>query len=268
MHRRHFLAAAGSAVVAGCNQGEDDPTTTTTTTTTTPEPPQRPTIDAFNLVYQWQQYGDAVDAAVSAATPGLAIPIAYRYTVDQQESGQLDNTQQLRVFDSDGNRVGINSAQNTQLTDSAGESTWENALFFDSRGWGRGEYTAELVIQDSNTDTTSQAARTAFELTQPLNDNEIQIAEVDAPDQIRTRESYQARLIFESTASRDGGFLSTFSARTPQTEWTTYDQPIGAILPAGETNDWQSNPITFSRTGQLIFRIDRINETWNLEITE
>lgn len=50
------------------------------------------------------------------------------------------------------------------MFDKQGFSTFEHALQFDTRGWGRGTYTAEVIIRDEIANEVSQPGTTRFQL--------------------------------------------------------------------------------------------------------
>lgn len=287
MKRRAFLALAGSGVLAGCssiNSESADPTDTPTATPTpapapssnpNPEPdptptpetaPERPEVIEANHVYEWESFGDAIDNAVAASTPGVPVGIAGRYRVPVSD-GQVDMTEQVQIYNQDGTRVASNTFSDSQLASGSTEH-WEHMQLFRTGAWSTGEYTAEVIVRDNATEQVSEPYRTSFEMRPQLPRSAVSIQIVEAPSTISTGETYQPRVVFSNSGLQDGGFLSTYSARSGFSDWTTYSTPVALTIPSSGTNDYEFGATTFSETGEFELRIDRLNYTWPLTVTD
>lgn len=151
----------------------ETPTETTTRTEetprATPEPQERsPMIQEVNLVSDWEEFGDVEKNAISSATVGETIGIGFIHQTYVDE-GTYHVTEQVRVFDNTGSRVGNEIFEDEQIYDVNGYDTFEHALFFNTVGWDAGEYTAEVIIRDEASDEVSNTAETTFSLTEESN---------------------------------------------------------------------------------------------------
>jgi hypothetical protein len=122
-----------------------------------------PIIDTVNLVSEWESYGDAIDNSITQAEVGSIVNIAPRYWY-WAESKTIDVLLQVRVYDENNERIGMETNSSNQLTDSNGWSSWESSVSFISEGWGQGTYTAEVLIRDNQSNETSSAGTVEFEL--------------------------------------------------------------------------------------------------------
>lgn len=67
---------------------------------------------------------------------------------------------------------------------------------------------------------------------------------------------------------QDGGFLSPLSARNNRSEWYTSQEPIALTIPSGGTNDYEFSGSSFEGAGRLTQRIDRLDSTWTVTVTD
>lgn len=187
MNRRRFIeiASLGLLGFSGCTGegGNADPSPTPTgtptesptpspTPTPTPSPtpsptptPPAPDIDFVNLVSSWDSFGDARNNAIREATKGEQITIAARYT-SWVHDGTSDETIQVEIYDSAGDRVAFKQDFNNQIVDRSGLSEWEWSLVFDAT-WEPGEYTAEVVVRDDISGKVSDKGTVTFTLKKP-----------------------------------------------------------------------------------------------------
>jgi len=270
--RSDLTGGDGAASDSTMTASEESPTRTQTRTRTQTETPTEsrgadPEVQAVNLVYRWEEFADAVDNAIDASAPGMPILIAFRYTANVS-GGKSEVTEQVEVRNSDGRRVGSKISDTRALTDRPGENVWEHALFLRTAGWERGTYTASVIIRDQVTGQGSEKKETEFELRRPLFGRDVSVVSVDAPRTVRVGEPYSFTITMRNESARDGGFRSTMSARGERSDWRKFSTPLELALPSEGTNRWQSGEVSFDTTGELTYRIDELNYTWNLDIME
>lgn len=288
MNRRKYLKLAGLGVglLSGCAEGGSgsSPTSTLTVTpspspapassptsepTPTPTPePQRPEIVETSLLYRWQSFGDVLDKQVNAVGKGAQAIIGFRH-VSEVHDGTLDVTEQVRVFGPEGNRVGHKSFDDEQLVSGDGPEDWEHALNFDTSTWDRGEHDYEVLIRDNISGKLSEGVRGSFRVNKPLGADEISLSNVQAPDTVSVGQDYSFTLILENLSSRDGSLVSTYSAKykSSSTWYTDSDSKMWATIPSGGKYTWKSGTTSFDNTGTVQFRVDEIDETWEVEVT-
>lgn len=277
MDRRSFLTLSGAVLVAGCS-GSDGGSTPASTAAPTPSPeptpsptpePKAPSVEAVSLVSRWDEYGDAISEQVNAVGQGAPALIAYRHSSEVHD-GTLDVTEQVRVFDDGGTRVGIQDTTDEQLVDASGYQSWEHGVSFETDRWDLGGYEAELLVRDNITGKTSETATASFLVNDPLVGSAARLVGVDAPNSVRIGERYEYDATVENTSTRDGSVVSTLSARfLPNGDWYTYpDFQLATTMATGETNTYEGFIGEFSSEGTVQFRIDDIDGTWRVDVTE
>lgn len=92
--------------------------------------PTSPEVVEANHVYEWDQFGDVSENAVTASTPGVPIVITGRYRIPVSNR-QLDMTEQIQIYDESGRRVVSETHDDEQLASGDSEQ-WEHALLFDT----------------------------------------------------------------------------------------------------------------------------------------
>ncbi|CCQ34952.1 hypothetical protein HTIA_p2850 (plasmid) [Halorhabdus tiamatea SARL4B] len=127
-----------------------------------------PIIQDVNLVSEWENYGDAVEKALSSATIGEPITIAWRYQY-YVENSTHHVFEQCRVFGPDGNRVTMDQYEDNQIASKNGWGVFEHGMTFTTTNADPGEYTAEVLLRDETGDGTSEAATVTFTLEEPSN---------------------------------------------------------------------------------------------------
>jgi hypothetical protein len=124
-----------------------------------------PEVTTVNLVSEWDDFGDVRDNAISSASVGDQILIAYQHETFVHE-GTFHIFKECEVYEVDtGDRVDIQSGEDEQVTQGNGYQVWEGAFVFYTRGWDSGEYRAEVQIRDEVTSEVSNVETTTFELT-------------------------------------------------------------------------------------------------------
>lgn len=124
-----------------------------------------PIVEEVNLVSEWESFGDGVENRVQSANAGEGIPIVTRYW-EYMENQTHHTRTQMRVYDMESeDRVGIESYTANKISDAAGWGQWENAIHFDTQGWGTGEYRAEVLVRDEQNSEVSEEGTVTFELT-------------------------------------------------------------------------------------------------------
>jgi|GEM_PF-1942324 len=281
MDRRRYIALMGAAALAGCaSEGSDQesttttaPSTTTTTTTetstetTTPPANRPPTIDTVSLISRWDEFGDAKDHQLQAMGRGALAIVGFRYMAGVH-NGTANYTEQVKVYGPDGNRVAIDQSTDEQLVDETGYSSWEHALYFETESWDLGEYTAEVLIRDNEINATSDTGSTEFTVNRPLTEGDAELVNVIGPDSIQPGERYEFTLELMNTSARDGSVVSPWSVKWESgLNWSTYDTEVTASVAAGETNEWSGYVEGLEDEGTVIFRLDEIGQTWQLEVS-
>jgi len=271
------LASAATVGLAGCSTGTDstESPTSTDSPTPTPEPtptqtptPQPPTVDEISLVSRWKEFGDVMDHQVNAVGRGALAIVGFRYHAEVHD-GRSDTTEQLRIFDESGSRVAIDEVTDDQLTEESGYQSWEHALQFETDQWDLGDYEAEVIIRDNIMGKNSSSKIGSFKVNQPLTGSEGTLVDVEAPDTVSTGERYEFNLVLENSGTRDGSIVTPVSARYESgSEWHTYDFTVSSTIAQEETNTWSGYFGGFDYSGTVIFRLDEIDETWRVEVTE
>jgi len=281
MKRRRYLMLAGGATVglAGCSTGPNStPTespTPTASPTSTPEPtpsptpsPQPPSIDEVSLVSRWFDFGDVEDHQVNAVGRGAPANVGFRYHAEVHD-GQSDVTQQVRIFDESGSRVAMDEVSDDQLTDSEGYQSWEHVLQFETDQWDLGDYEAEVIVRDNVIGANSSPKTASFTVNEPLTGSEGTLVDVEGPGSVSTGERYEYTLEIENSGTRDGSIVTPVSARyESDDEWFTYDFTVSLTIGQEETNTWSGYFNGFDYSGTVIFRLDDIDETWRVDVTE
>lgn len=281
MNRRRYLKLAGGATVglAGCSTRNDstapESATPTDSTTPTPEPtptptpkPQPPTIDDVSLVSRWGEFGDVMNHQVNAVGRGALATIGFRYNAEVHD-GRSDLTEQVRIFDEGGSRVAMDEVTDDQLTEESGYQSWEHALQFETNQWDLGNYEAEVIIRDNVMGANSASKTESFKVNEPLSGSEATLVDVEGPDTVSTGEQYDYTIELENSGTRDGSVVTPISARYEVgSEWFTYDFTVSLTIGRGETNTWPGYFEGFDTSGTVIFRLDDIDETWRVDVTE
>lgn len=123
-----------------------------------------PIMTEVNLVSEWESYGDAVDNRITEAEAGSVIYIAFRYWY-WVENQTFDAYRQVKIYDENNERVGLNSSPSEQVVDRNGWVSWETYMSFSTTGWGPGTYIAEVLIRDNQNMKVSELSTTEFQLT-------------------------------------------------------------------------------------------------------
>lgn len=287
MDRRSFLATFGAIMIAGCAGDGSTPTptptpeptptptadpTATPTTESTPSPtpePQRPKITRSSLLYKYRNFGDVLTKQFDAVGKGAQAIIGFRHETEVHD-GTFDITEQVGVFGPDGNRVDLQRFDDEQLLDADGPREWEHALRFDTATWDLGDYRYEVVIRDNVTEKVSETASGRFEVTEPLGREEASLLSVDDPDTVAVDDDYSSTLELKNQSGRDGSVVTKLSTKyKSSSDWYTYtDTKLTVNLPAGGANTWESAPVSFDVPGTIQFRLDAIDEVWEVEVTD
>jgi len=264
-NRRQFLGTALAGIIAS-SAGCTSDGTGETTSSENGEPPA-PDIKEVSLVTEHDSYGDLAQNKISAAASDAIIDIAFNY-----ESTTHDNehhvTNQVRIFDNSGNRIAQESVDDKQLEGQSGRDTWENSFWFDTEGWGKGEYEIEVLIRDQITGLSSSPGKGKFELTEPLHQSEVGVVEIDAPSSVRVGEDYQITFRIRNTSSRDGTVRTRLSEKYERNNWYTYNDYLDITIAAGSVREWTSSTFSFNQSGEYEFRLDSINESWNVTVED
>lgn len=277
MHRRHFLGAVGVSLLSGCVTSGDnfEGSSTTASPTPTPKPsptatpePKAPAIDTVALLSGWDNFGDTLDQQVDAVGQGAPAIISYRFQAGVH-GGTNDTTNQVKIYDSAGDRVAIDQSSDEQLVDDSGYDTWEHAMRFETSQWSKGEYTAEVLIRDNVINKTSETVSHTFQVNSPLTESEAELADVEATDTVAVGDEYAFKLSLENTSTRDGSVVSPISAKYESSNtWTTFSDTKAAVtMGAKETNTTTEFSTTFDYEGTALFRLDALNEMWDVHVT-
>jgi hypothetical protein len=124
---------------------------------------ETPVIDTVNLVSDWTSFGDVLDNSISSDTIGDLIDIGTRfwYWVENQS---VEVYYQVEIHDESGDRVGINTDTQEQVTSTNGWQEYESVLSFDTSGWDEGTYTAYVFVRDEQNSEVSNQGSVEFEL--------------------------------------------------------------------------------------------------------
>lgn len=288
MNRRQYLkiVGLGIGVLSGCigDDPESSPTpsptaTSSPTSTASPSPSptltptptpeaQRPEIVEASLLYLWQAFGDVLSKQIDAVGKGAQAVIGFRH-VTEVHDGTYDVTEQVRIFGPDGNRIDQQSFDDEQLVEGVGPQEWEHALYFDTSTWDKGQHDFEVLIRDNVSGKISESAQGSFRVNSPLGPNEAGLEDVEASDTVTVGKDYSFTLTLENLSSRDGSVVTSLSAKyRSEPSWYTYpDLTISSTIPSGGTNTWESTSVSFDDTGTVQFRLDEINEVWEVEVT-
>lgn len=271
MNRRSFLATFGASIVAGCAGVGSTPTPTPTpkpTPTPTPEP-KRPNIADTSLLYEWTEFGDVLDKQFSAVGKGAQAIVGFRYQAEVHD-GTADYTEQVRIFGPDGNRIDMQQSRDEQLVSGEGYQEWEHALYFDTTTWDFGSYEHEVLIRDNITDKVSETSTGEFQVNRPLGPDEGVLWSIDHPNPVAVDEDYSFTLELGNQADRDGSVVTSLSSKyQSDDEWYTYPNTTVAVNVATQrTNTWASTSISFNYTGTVRFRLDELDETWEVDVIE
>jgi hypothetical protein len=282
MKRRHYLAALSAGVLAGCSgsdgsetqQGTEPTETPTPTPNPTPEPtptatpePVSPSISETSLLYGWRDFGDVQDKQLEAVGKGAQAIVGFHYSA-MVHDGTVNLTEQVSVYGPENNRVDIDQQTDEQLTDTEGVQEYEHAIAFDTATWDLGSYTYEVLIRDNVTSKVSDTIRGSFQVNSPLSDDEATLQSVDAPDSVNVGEDYSFTLEIGNTSNRDGSVVTSLSAKYESSrDWYTYtDDKLTVSIPSEWRNTWESAPVSFDTEGTLQYRLDAINEIWEIEV--
>ena len=177
MQRRVYLTTVAAALgLAGCSgtESESTPNSTETSTETDDanpnvvEPTQTartdltstaPQITALSLAPDWDRPGDTKSEAVSSATVGDDIQIAYQYRAFAHNES-LNLKRRIVVYDGSDEQVSDDTSTINRSVTRSGYSTWEAAEPFGTSGWDPGEYRAEVTVRDTTSEETDTASMT------------------------------------------------------------------------------------------------------------
>lgn len=186
MRRRTYLGLAGASLIAGCTGGSDEavptdtpagqtetrteqedtqPTDTETITQASTPDPEPPEVLFVNLISSFDQFGDVRSNSIESAPRGSDILIGWREETWVHD-GTYATTTQVEILDGQNNRVAVNQDADDQVVNSDGAQEWEGAMSFRA-DWEPGEYTAEVIVRDDETDMVSEPESGTFEITEP-----------------------------------------------------------------------------------------------------
>lgn len=284
MDRRMFLAAVGTAAVAGCSdlRGESESTEASSTptetmslaggdSTQTPDQNERgdpspPEIQFATPVYRWDEFGDADANAISAVGRGAGLPVAARFDV-WAHGGTVDTTRQVRAYDGN-SRVAIQSDTTETVAEGSGYREWEAWVNLDTTGWGYGQFDGDYLVRDNVLDETSQAAEWSVEVVEPLTGTDASLVSYNGPRTVRVGERFSYSLEMRNNTSRDSSVVSTLSVRTTGYDWTTATETRSFNIPARSTVVFDVEDVSLSTAGTFEYRIDTIGDTWSVTVEE
>lgn len=122
-----------------------------------------PRIQAVNPVSEWDSFGDTFENAIEEATIGEIIGIADRHRY-WHDDGTYYLFRQVEITDENSERVAIEQRTEQQTTEARGFETWEGMVWFDTRTWDPGSYTATVELRNEQTGESSDSVETTFEL--------------------------------------------------------------------------------------------------------
>jgi hypothetical protein len=122
-----------------------------------------PRIQAVNPVSEWNSFGDTFENAIEEATLGETIGIADRHRY-WHDDGTYYLFRQVEITDQHSERVAIEQRTEQRTTDALGFETWEGMVWFDTRTWTPGSYTATVELRNEQTGERSDSVETTFEL--------------------------------------------------------------------------------------------------------
>lgn len=266
MKRRAFLISAGVAAAAGCSSSSDtsDSNTEETTPTGTPEPEL--TIEATNLVSHWESYDDVLSNEMASVGQGGYANVGVRYNIPVHD-GEVEETVQATIY-KDGSSVNSWKNEDQRLVNDQSYEGRELVDFFETEGWEKGTYEAEVIVRDEISGQNSEEKRFEFDVVEPLGQSEVTLESVGTPPDIETGENFSFTLDLANDSERDSSIVTPFSARYENREWTEDDETFLLNLPAGETRSWESNEISLDTEGTYEYRLDNIEINWTITVTE
>lgn len=287
MERRTFLAVLSSVSLAGCtNSGSstqttttsstpttrtrtpttETPTETTTTTETTTSVPT-PTITDAALLTHWSEFGDVKTNTVSAVGQGGNAILGWRYSLPIHD-GKAQESFQITITDQNGNQITQQTGTDTHLTNETGTDTWERWARFDTSEWQTGTYTATILVRDEISGENSQQTTVDFTLNTPLGPDEATLKSAE-PKSVTVGTQFRNTLTLANTSTRDSSIVSSVSVQYNDSDWRTLnDSEFTLNLPANGTRTHTGSPTSFQRAGTYTIRLDAINETFTIEVTE
>lgn len=291
MNRRAFVALAGSVTLAGCSgtssstptersstteattrqtSPETERTTTetesTTTETTTSAP--SPTIESADLLTHWNEFGDVEKNAVNAVGLGSTAVIGWHYSLPIHD-GKSEETVQVTIYDEEGPSVTSRQKSDTHITNQTGSDEWERWFGFETADWEKGEYFAEILVRDDVSGKNSGVTEVNFTVNEPLGKGEASIESTQYPDSVTVGEEVTFELTFANTSNRDGSIVSSLSARYNDGSWQSVsDSKFELNVGANSTRTWNGNAVSFDSAGTYTYRLDDVEETWSIEVTE
>ncbi|SEO17015.1 hypothetical protein SAMN05216388_10096 [Halorientalis persicus] len=290
MDRRHFLVTLGTVAIAGCSSssGSDqtpnqDPTQTATPTFAAPteegtakSPSQ---IDPFALDTISAVLGplDGDETVRSYAVGGFGVGgpvyVGVSGTVPDRDDGLLART---RVeLSRNGSQVGsakvreISSAASSKNTSQNGSVPVQTAVRFPNTGsWKRGTYSADVVFEKGKTGEMRQAT-TSFNMVAPLEGDDATLVNADIPDSVKPQEQFDYSLTLRNTSDRSSSVLSTLDVRQAGGDWIQLNDFLLRLnIPAQTERTAHFNDVSYQVGGDLEFRLNAIDETYTIPLSE
>lgn len=280
MDRRRFISTVGLVALSGCtNQYNPPPAqstqsttpTSTQTPTSTPTPTEKPVapeISYLNLLSVWDEYGDVLDNRVNAVGAGANAVIGLRYSLPVHD-GKSEEFVQVTVYHN-GPSVASRKANETRISgEGTTEETWERWFGIETADWDVGTYTAEAIVRDEISGRNSAPMEVEFEVVDPLRANEVELIRVETPPSIQKGEQTSFTLHLKNVSDRDSSIVSTISARYEDGEWQSVNEDKFRLnIPAGESRIWESGEFSFDYAGTYEYRLDSVDTSWTLTVSE
>jgi hypothetical protein len=290
MRRRTFLGVLGASALAGCtsntsgvestrtNTGTrtatttatDDGTTvqaetaTETEAETTAESADRPTVEAANLLTHWNGAGDTLDNAMDAVGKGGTVKLGVRAVIPGDPADVTIHVSYERDGESI-ERLRLDGGETVTTDDT---DVRETMGYLRSPDWKRGEYVASVTATNDRTGASSEPVETAFEVTDPLPADGVDLKQAVVPSSVEKGEPFDYTLVFENGHDRDGTFVSPMSFSTPGTaRWVDMDAPMRVNMRADETRHYTVEGVKIPNSGTKQYRIDALDEQFSFVVT-
>lgn len=241
-------------------------TSTDTETATATPTPNVPQIEAASLI--WDSAGQDLVAtkAIETAGRGSEVIVGIRYNI-HLEPGRFDPHATAKIYDADGVRVDTADHQFDWEIDEARPHRGTFYFPFETRGYSRGRYEAEVTLTHEGAGRTSDPARFAFDLVEPLQASEISLLQ-STPATVPAEENFDMQLTFRNSADRTSSFVRTLLLSYGE---GGNQQPVGEFslhLPANSTVTHPFEDLSLPRAGEYRFQFQDTALEWSLQVTE
>lgn len=204
----------------------------------------------------------------SVGAGGRAI-IGTRYSIAVHD-GKSEEFVQMTIYGEDSS-IDSNSVSESRLSDGKVEADeYERWMAFETDGWEKESYTAEVIVRDEISGKNSDTSRTEFDVVQPLRSSEVTLESVEKPPNIKTGEPFRIKLKLRNTSNRDSSIVTPISIRYENNEWRSSGarDKMRFNIPARTTRTFETGEVAYDYAGEYDVRYDDVDVSLSFTVSE